>query len=74
MVAGDININVDTFKNDYSKDFTESLSNYNLLGSINSPTHFKGHSLDLALTRSPDTLNPTSIPLEFPYKNYAGYF
>ena len=57
---------MDNLNDNYSKKFTELLSSYNLVNSINFPTHVKGHSLDLVLTRSTDTLNPISIPLSFP--------
>ena len=66
VVGGDFNIHVDNLNDNYSKNFTELLASYDLVNSINFPTHVKVHSLDLVLTRPTDNLNPISFPLSFP--------
>ena len=66
IVGGDFNIHVDNLNDNCSKRFIDLLSSYDLINSINFPTHVKGHSLDLVLTRFTDSLNPVSTPLSFP--------
>src|SRR5882757_5198904 len=55
IFLGDFNIHVDTPTESCSASFLTLLETYNLSQHIDFPTHIKGHTLDLLITRSEST-------------------
>jgi len=51
IIMGDFNIHYDNKSNKYSKQFIDILEVFDLKNHINEPTHNKGHTLDLIITR-----------------------
>ena len=70
IIAGDFNIHYETEKTS-AKQFKEILDIYSLQQHIHEPTHIKGHTLDLVITPSVDSLltniNVTPIDLSHHY-------
>ena len=54
LIAGDFNIHVDNVASIEAANFLELLDSHNLTQHIHCPTHVKGHTLDLLLTRQDD--------------------
>lgn len=53
ILAGDFNIWVDkNLENNYKTEFSSLLNEYSLTQHVNSPTHKKGHTLDLVISRN----------------------
>ena len=51
MIVGDLNFHVDDSANKDATLFSRILERYNLLQHVKEPTHIKGHTLDLFITR-----------------------
>ena len=56
VVVGDFNIHMEKATNQDTKKLSDLLYSMNLHQHIHSPTHEKGHTLDLVMTRSTDSL------------------
>ena len=56
VFAGDFNLHWDTPNDTYVRKFKEICDAFGLLQHVESPTHVKGHTLDLILGRSSDNL------------------
>ena len=56
LILGDFNIHVDNPDSVEGRRFTNTLSGLNLEQHVNSPTHTKGHTLDLIITRTSETV------------------
>ena len=56
LILGDFNIHVDNPDSVEGKRFINTLSGLNLEQHINTPTHIKGHTLDLIITRLSETV------------------
>ena len=52
MIVGDLNFHVDDSTNKDATLFSRILDSYNLLQHVKEPTHIKGHTLDLFITRN----------------------
>ena len=52
MIVGDLNFHVDDSTNKDAILFSRILDSYNLLQHVKEPTHIKGHTLDLFITRN----------------------
>ena len=52
MIVGDLNFHVDDSANKDATLFSRILESYNLLQHVKEPTHIKGHTLDLFITRN----------------------
>ena len=65
VITGDFNIHVDDPSDSHARQFSEILSSLNLTQHVTFPTHSLGHTLDLAITASDSTLQPSvsSSPL-----------
>ena len=51
LILGDFNIHLDSLADQNAIKFKETLCHFGLLQHINEPTHIKGHTLDLVITR-----------------------
>ena len=56
ILAGDFNIHIDDTSNSDARLFTSTLESYGLDQHVVGPTHEKGHTLDLLISRSDDNL------------------
>ena len=56
LIAGDFNYHVDNSTNTDTIKFNKILESFNLQQHVNGPTHKKGHTLDLIITRTGDRL------------------
>ena len=56
FICGDFNIHMDDIKNKDADCFNSVLTSYGLEQHVKEPTHSKGHTLDLLITRGSDTL------------------
>ena len=72
LVVGDFNVHFDKTNDQNTRMFRDAIDSLNLNQHINEPTHQKGHTLDLVLTR-PDTcpiysvlVSPPSLSDHFP--------
>ena len=54
LIAGDFNFHIDSIKDPDTVKFNKILESFNLKQHINGPTHKKGHTLDLIITRNED--------------------
>ena len=50
-IAGDFNIHVDNPNDNFAKDLINLLDTFDLLQIVSGPTHCRGHTLDLVITR-----------------------
>ena len=65
LIAGDFNYHVDNSTNPDTIKFNKILESFNLQQHVNGPTHKKGHTLDLIITRIGDRL-VTNIEIHDP--------
>src|SRR5271155_3696785 len=56
LITGDFNIHVDIRSDPFSKTFSNLLETFDLKQHITFPTHDRGHTLDLLITRSNSTI------------------
>ncbi len=56
LIAGDFNFHVDNTTDPDTIKFNKILESFNLQQHINGPTHKRGHTLDLSITRNEDKL------------------
>src|SRR5271155_5747741 len=56
LITGDFNIHVDILSDPFSKSFSNLLETFDLKQHITLPTHNRGHTLDLLITRSNSTI------------------
>ena len=56
LIAGDLNIHVDIHDHNDSVKFMDLLVSMGLVQHVNTPTHQRGHILDLIITREVDSL------------------
>ena len=56
IITGDFNYHMDDVKNPDTIKFNRILESFNLKQHVNGPTHDKGHTLDLMITRADDNL------------------
>ena len=56
LITGDFNIHVDILSDPFSKTFSNLLETFDLKQHITFPTHDRGHTLDLLITRSNSTI------------------
>ncbi len=56
LIAGDFNFHVDNITDPDTIKFNKILESFNLQQHINGPTHKRGHTLDLIITRNEDKL------------------
>ena len=56
LIAGDFNFHVDNTTDPDTIKFNKILESFNLQQHINGPTHKRGHTLDLIITRNEDKL------------------
>ena len=56
LITGDFNIHVDILSDPFSKTFSNLLETFDLKQHIAFPTHDRGHTLDLLITRSNSTI------------------
>ena len=62
LIVGDFNYHVDNISNLDTVKFNNILESFGLVQHVNGPTHKKGHTLDLIITRAEDELvNSTEI-------------
>ena len=59
VIAGDFNIHMDTPTQTYPKKFSELCAAFDHTQHVTFPTHIKGHTVDLVLSRQCDTVQPT---------------
>ena len=65
LIVGDFNYHVDNISNLDTVTFNKILESFSLVQHVNGPTHKKGHTLDLIITRATDEL-VTSIDIQDP--------
>ena len=65
LIVSDFNFHVDSLGNSEAIKFTSILESFNLKQRVRGPTHKKGHTLDLVITRAEDDL-VTSIEVRDP--------
>ena len=56
LIIGDFNLHIDNALDSHAAQFLELLESLNLTQRIKEPTHEKGHTLDLVITRTNDTM------------------
>ena len=56
LVCGDFNFHIDDNNDNQANEFLDLCTSYNLQQHVRSPTHCKGHILDLIFTRDADSL------------------
>ena len=56
IITGDINIHLDVSTNSHTRQFEEILESCSLHQYINVPTHYKGHTLDILVSRDTNDL------------------
>ena len=56
MITGDFNFHLDNTSDIHAKRFVGILNAFGLKQHVSGPTHEKGHTLDLVITKSEDTL------------------
>lgn len=56
LICGDFNLHVDDIKDTDAVRFLNILESFNLCQRVTGPTHKRGHTLDLLITRSDETL------------------
>ena len=76
IITGDFNIHVDDESD--SRDFLDLLQSMSLEQHVHQPTHEKGHTLDLTITRSPDSMISSIAAADelffdhfFPFQNHT---
>ena len=62
LLLGDFNFHVDCPQNTDASAFIELIDSYGLVQHVRGPTHRHGHTLDLVITRSDNTLVWSSLP------------
>ena len=65
LIVGDFNYHMDKISNLETVKFNKILESFSLVQHINGPTHKKGHTLDLIITRAEDEL-VTSVEIRDP--------
>ena len=60
LILGDFNYHVNKVDNPYAKSFLGLLESFELKQHIDIPTHIKGNTLDLVISRD-DELRPTNL-------------
>ena len=65
LLVGDFNYHVDNISNPDTVKFNKILESFSLVQHVNGPTHKKGHTLDLIITRAVDEL-VTSVEIRDP--------
>ena len=72
IISGDFNLHVDVEANHQAKEFTDMLGSMDFTQHITGPTHKRGHTLDLVITKGLDT-TITSIQ-EHPNSDHSCIF
>lgn len=65
LIVGDFNYHMDKISNLETVKFNKILESFSLVQHVNGPTHKKGHTLDLIITRAEDEL-VTSVEIRDP--------